>query len=131
MIEPAADLPAAVYIINHAEKENFEMRPNFNFEMLGIPLGAVLTYAYDENKTCVVCKLNPPLVAHKTRVCTLTRAVKIIERTEDTVQPTWCWKYNGESLGERRMRFEKWYTQHLKVQEIPVEEYDRDEDEDE
>lgn len=124
-------MPAAVYIINHTEKESFEMRPNFNFEMLGIPLGAVLTYASDENKTCVVCELNPPRVAYETRVCTLTRAVKTIERTEDTVQPTWYWKYNGEYLGERRMRFEKWYTQHLKVQEIPVEKYDRDEDENE
>ena len=131
MIEPAADLPAAVYIINHTKKESFEMRPNFNFELLGIPLGAVLTYAPDENKTCVVCELNPPRVAFESEVRTLTRAAKIIKRTEATVQPTWCWKYNGEFLGDRRMRFEKWYTQHLKVQEIPDEKFDRDEEENE
>ena len=93
-------------------------RPNLNLEMIGIPLGAVLTLAGNEEQTCVVSYLDPPRVVFRGKVYSLTGAAKIAYNTDNVVQMSWCWKYEGEFLGDRRIRYEKWHSQHFPSEEV-------------
>jgi hypothetical protein len=80
----------------------------FNFEMVKILPGSILQFAEDENLTCVV--------ANKTRVTfqgdemslseAALRALKLVGKNWKAAQGANHWMYEGESLVDRREKFE-------------------------
>lgn len=84
-------------------------RPPTNLEYIGVPVGAILTLADKDHVAVVVVRQYPPRVAYEEQVLSLTQAAKRAYNTPDdeTIQATLYWRYEGESLWDRRMRFEK------------------------
>ena len=83
-------------------------RLNINLEFIGVRLGDVLTHVDTKGQTCVVVALNPPRVLHRGQVKSLTQACNdVYEITYN--DPAAVWMYNGESLRQRRERFERYH----------------------
>ena len=83
-------------------------RSNFNFEMVKIPVGAELQFVRDESLTCRV--IDAKRVAFKDEITSLSAAAQIALKNMGlnwkAVQGPMYWLYEGETLGERRYRFE-------------------------
>ena len=99
---------------NEAAEErvaNTGRREKFSFEMLDIPIGAELVFIYDEAGTCKVAdRVNR--IEYKGEYTTLSPLAtallldrKLINGTY-IVQGTMYFKYEGETLTERRKRLE-------------------------
>lgn len=87
-----------------------EKRPKINLEMIGVPLGAVLKLAENETITCVVCQQNPAQVVYEGEVTSLSDSARRASKLEFNVRGPLFWKYEGETLQERRDRFEAYHT---------------------
>ncbi|MDE0141602.1 MAG: hypothetical protein OXI80_08350 [Caldilineaceae bacterium] len=85
------------------------IRPPVNLEYIGVPVGAILTLADKDHVAVVVVQQYPPRVVYEEQVLSLTQAAKRAYDTpeDETIQATLYWRYEGESLWDRRMRFEK------------------------
>jgi len=85
-------------------------RPKLNFEMIGVPSGAVLTLVENENITCVVCQQSPARVVYEGEVTSLSDSARRASKLEFNVRGPLFWKYEGETLQERRDRFEAYHS---------------------
>lgn len=83
-------------------------RPVFNFDMVGIPIGAVLTFDYDPNITCRVADRRK--VNYNGSITSLNDASLKALATKgynwQSVQGPAVWLYEGETLLEIRNRLE-------------------------
>ena len=87
-------------------------RPRIDLEIVGIPVGATLTLRGRDDVSCVVVALNPPEIVYGDEVVSLSGAAERAygkERVGTTIE---YWLYRGESLGERRRRFEAYHCNH-------------------
>lgn len=83
-------------------KENFrQKRPSLNYQLMGIPEGAVLTYSKDNSITATV--VLPNKVCFRGETLSLTAATrKIMGLPENAaIQPTPYWMIGSENLLER------------------------------
>lgn len=92
----------------HALNRTKERRAVFNFKMVDIPVGAELVFSRDENiKTKVVDNRN---VGFNGEIVSLSVAADRVLRETGiqwkSVQGPAYWMYEGETLDERRRRFE-------------------------
>ena len=79
-------------------------RDRFNFKMVDIPIGAELVFSRDENiKARVVDNRN---IEFRGEIMSLGRAADNILNYKYRVAGTLYWKYEGETLDERRRRLE-------------------------
>lgn len=92
-----------------AIEEIKKRRPGFNFSMVGIKPGAVLTFSLDESITCVVH--DSKKVEFNGEVTSLSdAAMKVLESKGlnwKAVSGPGIWMYEGENLYERRIRMEE------------------------
>lgn len=51
-------------------------RPNVDLEMIGIPVGASLTFRGRDDVKCVVVGLSPPEIVYEGKVVSLSRAAQ-------------------------------------------------------
>jgi len=79
-------------------------RERFNFNMVKIPIGAELYFSRDENKKAKVID-NRSIMFNGEAVSLSTSAQKILG-VDYGVAGTDYWMYEGETLDERRRRFE-------------------------
>ena len=77
----------------------------FNFEMVKIPIGAVLNLARDKNIICEV--VDKRWVKYNGEITSLTAAAKHALDVDRPIQGPLYWEYNGELLTERRKRMEQ------------------------
>ena len=87
-------------------------RPKINLEMIGIPVGATLTLRGRDDVSCVVVALNPPEIVYGDEVVSLSKAAQRAygkERVGTTIEQ---WLYEGETLGDRRRRYEAYHCNH-------------------
>ena len=85
-------------------------RPRINLELIGVPLGAVLTLAENENITCVVCRQYPAQVVYEGEVTSLSNSARRASELEFNVQGSIYWIYEGETLQARRERLEVYHS---------------------
>ena len=87
-------------------------RPRIDLEMVGIPVGATLTLRGRDAVACVVVCLNPPRIAYGDEVVSLSRAAQRAYGKEQVGTTIEQWLYEGESLGDRRRRYEAYHCNH-------------------
>ncbi len=87
-------------------------RPDIDLEMIGIPVGATLTLRGLDDIECVVVRLSPPGIVYEGEVVRLSRAAQRAYGKERVGTTHEFWLYGGESLGERRRRFEAYHCDH-------------------
>ncbi|MDE2212997.1 MAG: GIY-YIG nuclease family protein [Patescibacteria group bacterium] len=89
-----------------AIKEARERRAAFNFKMVDISPGAILTFTRDEN---VTCRVAPDFkhVEFQDETMSLSRAAQIALGSKWLEQGPAYWKYHGEILDDRRIRLEE------------------------
>ena len=63
------------------EKTNAMSKPRLDLEMIGVPLGAILTHNDHEDITCVVTKLSPPEVVLDGKNLSLYEATCMVNDT--------------------------------------------------
>jgi len=81
-----------------------EIRAKFNFKMVNIPVGAELVFSRDENvKAKVIDNKNIEL---NNELTSLSASAQKLLGYDYGVQGTAYWMYEGETLDERRRRFE-------------------------
>ena len=85
-------------------------RPRINLEMIGVPLGAVLTLVENKDITCVVCQQYPAQVVYQGEVTSLSVSARQASKLDFNVQGSIYWNYEGETLQERRLRFEAYHS---------------------
>ena len=86
------------------------LRPWLDLEMIGIPLGALLVHVDRPHETCIVVGWNPARVAFRGEVLSLTAAAtKAYNGKFEATTPAALWKYNDETLQDRRHRFEEYH----------------------
>lgn len=90
--------------LNHARTR----RANFNFKMVDIPAGAELVFSRDENIKIKVIDNRSVIFNGETMSLSVAadRALRQIGIEWKSVQGPAYWKYEGETLDERRSRFE-------------------------
>lgn len=89
--------------LNEARK----IRSKFNFEMVGIPIGAELYFSRDENlKAKVIDTHSTNSIEFNGKKTSLSRSAQKILGYDYGVAGTDYWMYEGETLDERRRRFE-------------------------
>lgn len=81
-------------------------RSKMTFRNLKIPVGAELTYIYDETKKCVV-KDDKRTVEYEGKETSLSALAQKLSNSKYKPQGTSYWEYQGETLLERRLRMEK------------------------
>lgn len=85
-----------------------ERRARFNFKMVGIPVGAVLSHNKDETCTCTVVS-NHAVDFEGTQQSLSQSALTVFHRlgyTWSAVSGPESWIFEGETLHERRLRLE-------------------------
>ena len=82
-------------------------RPSLDFKMIDVPVGSVLSFKEQKDVTCEVVNLNPARVRFDGEVVSLTKAAQKAGGFDYDVRGPLYWKYEGEFLTERRLRFEK------------------------
>ena len=87
--------------------ENAKQKPKFNFEMLDVPVGSILTFKDQEDVICKVTNQKPPRVCYKGEVVSLTKAAEMARGKNDSVNGSKFWTYEGELLWDRRERLEE------------------------
>ena len=90
-------------------------RHALTLDMIGIPLGATLTFVGKPDEKCVVANLNPPKLVYKDCVYLMTPLVKMVLEIPDHIAPQPAHKlvYEGKTLAARREEFEEYHTHHL------------------
>lgn len=89
--------------LNEARK----IRSRFNFEMVGIPVGAELYFSRDENKKAKVIDTHSMnSIEFNGETTSLSRSAQKILGYDYGVAGTDYWSYEGETLDERRRKFE-------------------------
>ena len=84
-----------------------KIRSRFNFEMVKIPVGAELYFSRDENiKAKVVDTHTANSIEYNGKKTSLSRSAQKILGYQYGVAGTDYWMYDGETLDERRRRFE-------------------------
>lgn len=84
-----------------------QMRSRFNFDMVDIPLGAELYFSRNENlKAKVVGRSGTDTIEFKGIITSLSKAAQEILGSGNSVAGTAYWSYEGETLDERRQRYE-------------------------
>jgi len=84
-----------------------ERRGRFNFGMVDIPMGAELVFSRDENiKAKVINTHSTDSIEFNGEITSLSRSAKKILGYDYGVAGTDYWMYEGETLDERRRRFE-------------------------
>ena len=84
-------------------------KPRLDLEMIGVPLGAILTHNDHEDITCVVTKLSPPEVVLDGKNLSLYEATCMVNDTSFYGGSSWYWKFGNETLHDRRRRFEAYH----------------------
>lgn len=84
------------------DTESSERLSNFSFPMCQIPIGATITYAYDESITCTVC--GEKTVEYEGKTYSLTGLAKQLSGKKYAVAGPRFFKYNGEWLNDIRHR---------------------------
>ena len=84
------------------DTESSERLSNFSFTMCQIPIGATITYAYDESVTCTVC--GEKTVEYEGKTYSLTGLAKQLSGKKYAVAGPRFFKYNGEWLNDIRHR---------------------------
>ena len=86
-----------------------ERRGNFNFKMVDIPVGAVLTFAKDADITCTVT--DGKKIEFEGEITSLsTAALTAVHRmgySWKTLAGPNYWEFEGETLAARRLRMEE------------------------
>lgn len=80
------------------------IREKFNFKMVDIPAGAELVFSRDENLKAKV--VDNKFIEFNGEVTRLSRSAQKILGVDYGVAGTDYWMYDGETLDERRRRFE-------------------------
>lgn len=92
-----------------ALNEAREQRGRFNFRMVEIPVGAVLTFTKDENVTCTVAAHNK--VEFEGEIMSLSAAALIavhrLGYSWNAVSGPVYWEYEGQTLDDRRREMEE------------------------
>ena len=84
-----------------------KIRSRFNFEMVKIPVGAELYFSRDENiKAKVIDTHTANSIEFNGKKTSLSRSAQKILGYQYGVAGTDYWMYEGETLDERRRRFE-------------------------
>ena len=79
-------------------------RPNFNFEMLHIPVGSELIFIHDENiKATVVDNRH---IKFGENITTVSLVAAKLTNARIPLQGTLYWLFEGETLNDRRTRLE-------------------------
>jgi hypothetical protein len=85
-----------------------EKRANFNFEMVKIPPGSVLTFTQKENENAIV--VDNKKIRFRNQETSLSRAALVLLQEMGygwtQVQGPRYWEFEGETLSERRRRME-------------------------
>lgn len=90
-----------------ALNEARERRSKFNFKMVDIPLGAELVFSRDENIKATVIDINSTdSIELNGKKTSLSKSAQKILGYNYPVAGTDYWMYDGETLDERRRRFE-------------------------
>ncbi|MCC6520848.1 GIY-YIG nuclease family protein [Candidatus Nomurabacteria bacterium] len=90
-----------------AVEQAIKKRSRFNFGMVDIPIGAELTFSRDENiKARVIDLKSAKSIECGGEVTSLSEAARKILGYNQSVAGTDYWIYDGETLDERRRRFE-------------------------
>ena len=87
-------------------------RPRIDLETVGIPVGATLTLRGRDDVACVVVCQDPPQIVHEGEVVSLSRAAQRAYGKEQVGTTIEQWLYEGESLGDRRRRYEAYHCNH-------------------
>ena len=87
-------------------------KPKIDLEMIGIPVGATVTLRGRDDVACVVVGLNPPRIVYGGESVSLSRAAQKAYGKEQIGTTIEQWLYEGESLGDRRRRFEAYHCNH-------------------
>ena len=86
-----------------------ERRQPFRFSLAKVPVGAVLQFTRDESKTCRV--IDDKYVDFEGQKMSLSRVALLLLKKmgykSPQVQGPLYWSYEGDSLVERRLRFEE------------------------
>ena len=83
-----------------------ERAQRFNFRMLDIPVGAELEFVKDPSIVCKVFQQRPPRVEFNGEEMSLSEASQKVMESPWRLQGTQYWKYEDETLQERRERME-------------------------
>lgn len=85
-----------------------EIRSRFNFDMVDIPIGAELYFSRDNTiKATVVGRSGHDSIEFNGKRTSLSRAAIEIMQATNALAGTAYWMYDGETLDERRRRFEE------------------------
>lgn len=85
-----------------------EKRSRFNFDMVDIPLGAELYFSRDENiKATVVGRSGSESIEFNGGRTSLSKAAVNVMHAPSALAGTEYWMYEGETLDERRRRYEE------------------------
>ena len=107
-VTPADDIAEDEGGVEAADRST-RVQARFNFEMVDIPVGSVLTYYDDETITTTVHSRNK--VDFRGEVMSLSAAALVVIREAGfnwkTANGPTCWVYDGETLPERRARMER------------------------
>lgn len=91
----------------HALTQAIKKRSRFNFAMVDIPVGAELTFSRDENiKARVIDIKSPRSIEVAGEITSLSESARKLLAYDFPVAGTDYWVYEGETLDERRRRFE-------------------------
>ena len=107
-VTPREDVPVSEEV-RHDLEEARARRANFNFDMVQIPVGAVLTFTRDDKVTATVA--NNRRVTFNGAITSLSEAARLALAAQglnwSAVQGPLYWQYEGETLDERRRRMEE------------------------
>lgn len=95
------DSPEEQRALDQARKN----RAKFNFEMVKIPVGSMLTFTRNPEVTCRV--INDTQIEYNGEIKSLSEAAKLALGIDYSVAGTLYWEYEEETLDERRRRFEE------------------------
>ena len=95
------DIEAEQRVVIRAERKE-----NFNFAMVGVPIGEELRFVEDEKIVCKVAQQFPARVEFDGAIMSLSAAAGKVKQSSWTPQGTRYWKYGDETLQERRERIE-------------------------
>jgi hypothetical protein len=107
-VTPRADV-AVSDDVRHDLEEARARKAVFNFDMVKIPVGAVLTFSRDPNVTAKVSDARH-VTLDGAEMSVSDAALRVLKRQGvvwKSVQGPLFWKYEGETLDERRRRMEE------------------------
>jgi len=122
-ITPKRDLVDSQEDQEALNKTRAEIREKFNFNMANIPIGSELVFSRDEDIKATVA--GPKSIIFNSELTSLSASAQKILGYDYRVQGTAYWMYEGETLDERRKRFEDLESQKIEeagelyVQSLP------------